>query len=170
MTRQNKDLSDDEFAQLQTAVASVFDPEVPALTIDDLGILRTVERRNHTILVTITPTYSGCPALHLIEQQIQQILDHAGVDSEVRTQLKPEWTTVWMSDEGRVKLTAVGIAPPQRSLNSDGGVVVIIKRPVGCPRCGSKRTEVVSNLGSTACQASYRCLQCLEPFDYFKEL
>ena len=152
-------------------VAAVPDPEIPVLDIAEMGILRSVEvgETGH-IVVTITPTYSGCPAMQYIEQQVQQVLDEAGVDGEVETKLQPAWTTGWMSDEGRAKLTEFGIAPPQRSVNSDGGVVVAIRRAVSCPRCGSDRTEVVSEFGSTACKALYRCRACLEPFDYFKEL
>lgn len=170
MAAAGRELSEAELDQLRASVASIPDPEIPALTIDDLGVLRGVERRGSIVVVTITPTYSGCPAMHYIEQQVQQVLDEAGVDGEVETRLQPAWTTGWMSDEGRAKLTEFGIAPPQRSVNSDGGVVVAIRRAVSCPRCGSDRTEVVSEFGSTACKALYRCRACLEPFDYFKEL
>ena len=163
-------LSDAAYDDLCAAVAAVPDPEVPALTIEDLGVLRSIQRNGDRVTVTITPTYSGCPAMAFIEAQIQGVLDQAGVDGAVETVLSPAWTTAWMSDVGRAKLTEFGIAPPQRTINSDGGVVVAIRRPIACPHCGATRTEVVSEFGSTACKALYRCLECREPFDYFKEL
>ena len=163
-------LSDTWYQALCRSIAAVPDPEVPALTIEDLGVLRSIDREGNTVVVTITPTYSGCPAMHYIEDQLGQLLAEAGVEGEVRTVLRPAWTTAWMSEEGRTKLAAFGIAPPQRTMNDGEDVAVAIRRAVECPRCGSKRTEAISEFGSTACKALYRCRQCLEPFDYFKEL
>jgi ring-1,2-phenylacetyl-CoA epoxidase subunit PaaD len=166
-----REQNDDAFERLCAAVAAVPDPEVPVLTIADLGVLRGIERDDTgRVVVTITPTYSGCPAMQVMADEVQAVLDDAGVEGRVETVLHPAWTTAWMSEEGRAKLTGYGIAPPQRTLNSDGGVVVAIRRPVACPHCGATRTEVVSEFGSTACKALYRCLECREPFDYFKEL
>lgn len=163
--------ADADHQALWAAVAAVPDPEIPTVTIADLGVLRHIEWDDSgRVVVTITPTYSGCPAMEFMAGQVQAVLDQAGVEGTVRTVLEPAWTTAWVTEEGRAKLAAQGIAPPQRSTNSDGGVVVSIRRPVACPRCGSTRTETVSEFGSTACKALYRCLSCLEPFDYFKEL
>jgi ring-1,2-phenylacetyl-CoA epoxidase subunit PaaD len=167
---------------LRRAVAAIPDPEVPVLTIEDLGVLRAIDRVDGRVVVTITPTYSGCPAMHHIEQEVARVLAEAGVDGEVRTVLSPAWSTDWMSEPGRRKLNDYGIAPPRQHASSQpphptGGVPVELRpperrpaSPVPCPRCGSVATEVVSEFGSTACKALYRCLACLEPFDYFKEL
>ena len=164
-------ITEAELDRLRSAIAAVPDPEVPVLTIEDLGVLRSVEQtEDGRVVVTITPTYSGCPAMDAIERDLVDLLEAQGIDGEVRTVLSPAWTTAWMSDAGREKLRAFGIAPPQRSTTGDGGVTVTIRRPVPCPRCGSVRTGVVSEFGSTACKAMYRCLDCHEPFDYFKEL
>jgi ring-1,2-phenylacetyl-CoA epoxidase subunit PaaD len=157
---------------LRAAVAAVPDPEVPVLSIEDLGVLRSVEQEGERVVVTITPTYSGCPAMHHIETEIAGVLAAAGVDGEVRTVLEPAWTTDWMTESGRSKLRRYGIAPPGPAAASTpgAGVPVTIRRAVRCPRCDSPATEVVSEFGSTACKALYRCRDCLEPFDYFKEL
>jgi ring-1,2-phenylacetyl-CoA epoxidase subunit PaaD len=153
------------------AAGAVTDPEVPVLTIADLGVLRSVERTGHGVAVTITPTYSGCPAMEHIAAQVAEAVGGLGVDVEVRTVLSPAWTTDWLTDEGRSKLTAYGIAPPRRAAERGGGpVAVALRRAVRCPRCGSSRTTVVSEFGSTACKALHRCTDCLEPFDHFKEL
>jgi len=146
--------------------ATVKDPEVPVLTIEDLGVLRTVERHGDRVVVTITPTYSGCPAMDAIRDDIVLALTEAGFDQvEVRLTLSPAWTTNWMSEEGKRKLVAYGIAPP-----SGHAAVGPIKLSLGvkCPRCGSLATREVSRFGSTSCKALYECRACLEPFDYFK--
>ncbi len=141
-------------------VSRVKDPEIPVLTIADLGVLRDVQYENRRLVVTITPTYTGCPAMKAIEDDIQAVLHGAGFHNvEVRTQMSPPWTTDWMDERARRKLEAYGIAPP-RPLASRG--------PIHCPQCHSANTERVSEYGSTACKALYRCLDCLEPFDYFK--
>ena len=163
-----------DLTELRQRVGAIPDPEVPVLSLDDLGVLRSVDEIDDRIVVTITPTYSGCPAMHFIEQSIYTVLDDAGVDGEVRTVLSPAWTTDWMSADGRAKLRDYGIAPPRavasHSETPGETPVVISARPVACPRCGSTHTETVSEFGSTACKALHRCLDCLEPFDHFKEL
>lgn len=167
-----------DLADLRERVGAIPDPEVPVLTIEDLGVLRSVESTERGVVVTITPTYSGCPAMHYIEQSIVGVLADAGFDGEVRTVFSPAWSTDWMSAEGRSKLREYGIAPP-RTVTTPGETigartgatpVAISPRPVPCPRCGSTHTETVSEFGSTACKSLHRCLDCLEPFDHFKEL
>lgn len=156
-------------ADLDTArrmVAALPDPEIPVITIDDLGILRDVAEDDGRIVVTITPTYSGCPAMQLIEDSILETLSSIGCTGEVRTVHSPAWTTDWMSASGRAALREFGIAPP-RSVEA---AVTLTPRPVRCPRCDSMNTETVSEFGSTACKALHRCLDCREPFDHFKEL
>jgi ring-1,2-phenylacetyl-CoA epoxidase subunit PaaD len=146
--------------------ASVVDPEIPVLTIADLGVLRDVRIDEGRVEVTITPTYSGCPAMNMITLEIELALEREGFrDARVHTVLAPAWTTDWMSEEGRRKLREYGIAPPQAasSRRSLFGV-----DQVACPRCGSTDTEVLSEFGSTACKALWRCKKCREPFDYFK--
>ncbi|MFD1611852.1 1,2-phenylacetyl-CoA epoxidase subunit PaaD [Sphingomonas tabacisoli] len=134
-------------------LAEVPDPEIPALSVVDLGIVRDVSDE----AVTITPTYSGCPATLAIEQSIRAALDHAGLQNvAVRTVLSPPWSTDWITPEGHEKLRAYGITPP-----TSGGTVE-------CPRCGSTHTQEVSRFGSTPCKAQWRCRDCLEPFDRFK--
>jgi len=154
--------------QLWRVLAGVMDPEVPVLSILDLGIVRQAELRDGKAYVTITPTYSGCPAVNTIAMDIRLRLMAEGVhDVQITTQLSPAWTTDWMSAEGRARLLEYGIAPPAEPL---GGA----DRPfaeeaiVRCPRCNSVHTELISRFGSTACKALYRCTDCSEPFDYFK--
>jgi ring-1,2-phenylacetyl-CoA epoxidase subunit PaaD len=133
-------------------LASVPDPEIPAISVVDLGIVRSVEADR----VTITPTYTGCPATHVIERDIRDALDSAGYRHvAIETVLSPAWTTDWISAEGRAKLSAYGIAPPTRGA-------------VHCPQCGSAQTEEISRFGSTPCKALWRCRDCAEPFDLFK--
>jgi len=152
------------------AAATVCDPEVPALTIADLGVLRDVEEIDGSVVVTITPTYSGCPAMHHIEQRVVEVVAEAGINATVRTVFSPAWTTDWMTDEGRRKLVAFGIAAPHRAAPAGGASALLVRPPVPCPRCGSRHTTLVSEFGSTACKALFRCRDCHEPFDYFKEL
>jgi ring-1,2-phenylacetyl-CoA epoxidase subunit PaaD len=147
------------------AAASVVDPEIPALTIADLGVLRDVSFGDH-VEVTITPTYSGCPAMNMIALEIELALERAGFHHpKVRTVLSPAWTTDWMSEEGRRKLRAYGIAPPQHSSSRR---TLFGEQSVACPQCGSDQTELLSEFGSTSCKALWRCKSCREPFDYFK--
>ena len=146
------------------------DPEIPVISIVDLGMVREVRETSDSGLeVIITPTYSGCPALPTIEQDIQRTLDQAGFAAvRVQITLSPAWSTDWISEAGRKKLREYGIAPPSGAKVHDG--VAVLNPYVLCPRCKSLDTEVVSEFGSTACKALYRCRQCLEPFDYFKPL
>lgn len=150
---------------LRTLLDDIVDPEIPILTIADLGILRSVVvDADDTVVVTITPTYSGCPAMDLIRRQIESILEGAGCDRfEVRTVFSPAWTTDWMTVEAKEKLAAYGIAPP-------GPATMPERAPVLCPRCAAASTRTVSEYGSTACKALMVCDRCGEPFDYFKEI
>jgi ring-1,2-phenylacetyl-CoA epoxidase subunit PaaD len=150
--------------------ATVTDPEVPVLTIEDLGVLRDVVVDGERVTVTLTPTYSGCPALETMRDDVILALASAGFsDVDVRTTLSPAWTTDWMTDAGKRKLTEFGIAPPT-------GRAALGQRPVRlrlaakCPRCGSLDTREVSRFGSTSCKALYECRACLEPFDHFKAI
>jgi ring-1,2-phenylacetyl-CoA epoxidase subunit PaaD len=154
--------------QLYQILSSIEDPEIPVLTIADLGILRSVAQdATGKWIVTITPTYSGCPAMQTIEVSVKSTLqDHHITDFDVKTVLSPAWTTDWLTEAGRSKLLAYGIAPPvgsasKRSLMGDTPIVA-------CPQCGSQHTEVISEFGSTSCKALWRCVECREPFDYFK--
>jgi len=146
--------------------AEVVDPEIPVLTIADLGVLRDIAINDGRIEVTITPTYSGCPAMNMIALELELALERAGFrDSKIRTVLSPAWTTDWMSEEGRRKLREYGIAPPQASSSRRALFGV---EQVACPQCGSGNTELLSEFGSTSCKALWRCKSCREPFDYFK--
>ncbi|TCU78828.1 ring-1,2-phenylacetyl-CoA epoxidase subunit PaaD [Bradyrhizobium sp. R2.2-H] len=148
------------------AAASVVDPEIPVLSIADLGVLRDVVLDGDHVEVAITPTYSGCPAMNMIALEIEVALERAGFHHpKVRTVLSPAWTTDWMSEEGRKKLRAYGIAPPQ---DSSSRRALFGDQAVACPQCGSDQTELLSEFGSTSCKALWRCKACREPFDYFK--
>ena len=148
------------------AAASVVDPEIPVLTIADLGVLRDVVLDGEHVEVAITPTYSGCPAMNMIALEIELALERAGIGRPtVRTVLSPAWTTDWMSEDGRNKLRAYGIAPPQAS---NSRRALFGEQQVACPQCGSDNTELLSEFGSTSCKALWRCKACREPFDYFK--
>ncbi|MDA9402946.1 1,2-phenylacetyl-CoA epoxidase subunit PaaD [Bradyrhizobium sp. CCBAU 45389] len=148
------------------AAASVVDPEIPVLSIADLGVLRDVALDGGHVEVAITPTYSGCPAMNMIALEIEIALERAGfIRPKVRTVLSPAWTTDWMSEEGREKLRAYGIAPPQASSSRRA---LFGEQAVACPQCGSDKTELLSEFGSTSCKALWRCKACREPFDYFK--
>jgi ring-1,2-phenylacetyl-CoA epoxidase subunit PaaD len=148
------------------AAAHVVDPEIPVLSIVDLGVLRAVDVEGGTVRVAITPTYSGCPAMRMIELSLEAALRAAGIENfRIETVLSPAWTTDWLSDEGRRKLRAFGIAPPAGAASRR---VLFGADAVTCPRCGSADTERTAEFGSTACKALYRCRQCREPFDYFK--
>jgi ring-1,2-phenylacetyl-CoA epoxidase subunit PaaD len=154
----------------RAAVAAVVDPELPVLTIDELGILRDVteDKRAGRVTVTITPTYTGCPATEVIRADIRAALAAAGYpDGEVVTVFAPAWSTDWISESGRAKLAAAGIAPPSPA-RRDGPVRLALT--VACARCGSSDTEQVSRFGSTACKALWRCRACREPFDHLKAL
>lgn len=143
----------------------VSDPEIPVLTIVDLGIVRQVELDEEECTITITPTYSGCPAMQVIEKGIKEVLDGI-VNVTVKSTLSPAWTTDWLSENGRNKLREYGIAPPENEV--DKSVLFAAPTVVPCPLCHSSNTKMVSQFGSTACKAHYQCNECMEPFDYFK--
>ncbi|MGI9132873.1 MAG: 1,2-phenylacetyl-CoA epoxidase subunit PaaD [Rhodoferax sp.] len=152
---------------------AVTDPEIPVVSLREMGILRSVQLQGAALEVVITPTYSGCPAMAQMEDDIVQALARAGWSARVRTQLAPAWSTDWMTPQARDKLRAYGIAPPQPcGVSTPGQVLHFLARKapavVACPQCGSDNTTEPSYFGSTACKALYRCLNCLEPFDYFK--
>ncbi|MFD6260635.1 1,2-phenylacetyl-CoA epoxidase subunit PaaD [Micromonospora chalcea] len=152
------------------AAAAVVDPEIRVITIDELGILRAVDEEPGTgrVVVTITPTYTGCPAMDVIREDIRRALTIAGhPDAEVRTVYHPAWSTDWISEAGRAKLAAAGIAPPAPRGDD---TVVPLTLAVRCPRCGSPETTQISRFGSTACKALWRCRSCSEPFDHLKAL
>lgn len=145
----------------------VLDPEVPALTIIDLGVVRKVEHSEDECKITLTPTYSGCPAMKRIEDDVIEKLNEKGIENvKVELVLSPAWTTDWISEIGKVKLREYGIAPPEDEV--DKSVLFADPTVVPCPRCSSKDTKLISQFGSTACKAQYQCNDCLEPFEYFK--
>jgi ring-1,2-phenylacetyl-CoA epoxidase subunit PaaD len=148
------------------AASEVVDPEIPVLTIEDLGVLRAVTIEDGTVEVSITPTYSGCPAMTVIALEIELALARHGIaNGRVRTVLAPAWTTDFLSEAGRRKLLAYGIAPPVKPA---GRRALFGTETVACPRCGSTATARLAEFGSTACKALWRCEACREPFDYFK--
>ena len=143
------------------------DPEIPAISIVELGIVRDVVHNDDTFIITITPTYSGCPAMDMIDTLVKEKLHENGCGTvKVTLVYKPAWTTDWMTAETKEKLRVYGIAPPEGSALSKKDL--LNDGPVGCPQCGSRNTEIKSMFGSTACKALYICRDCLEPFDYFK--
>ena len=158
-------------------LAAIPDPEIPVISIVELGIVRNVAREGHEIVVTVTPTYSGCPATEMIAADIRRALADAGVrHCRMQTQLSPAWTTDWIAPEARARLRGYGIVPPaERTASRLGAIAIDVtglrKRAapvVACPRCGSPHTQELSRFGSTPCKAQYRCDDCREPFDYFK--
>jgi ring-1,2-phenylacetyl-CoA epoxidase subunit PaaD len=157
---------DVDLARAHAAAAAVVDPEIPVLTLEDLGVLRGVERKDDRIVVKLTPTYTGCPATLAIEFAVEAALAEAGLpDARVETVLSPPWTTDDVTEEGRAKLRAFGIAPPNRA---SGPRALFGEETVACPKCGSTHTARISEFGSTACKALWQCKACAEPFDYFK--
>lgn len=167
-----------EHAAIWLALDALTDPEIPVLTLREMGILRGVRTgADGALEVVITPTYSGCPAMGQIEDDVHATLAAQGVQARVVTQLAPAWTTDWMTDAAREKLRAYGIAPPRCGAHpgAEPGAPAVLRfaaRPaaeaVPCPLCGSANTTELAHFGSTACKAQYRCLDCMEPFDYFK--
>jgi len=154
--------------EIWSVLESVPDPEIPVISVVDLGIVRDVARKGDEVTIIVTPTYSGCPATAVIAMEIEEALRRRGVERvKIETKLSPAWTTKWITKEGREKLRAYGIAPPVEADTCAG----MLKAPlsIACPRCASNNTERVSQFGSTPCKAHYRCTDCLEPFDYFKK-
>lgn len=153
--------------------AEVPDPELPMVTLADLGILREVTHDGDTVVATITPTYSGCPAMREISHDLQHRLKRAGYEHvTVRTQLAPAWSSDWITDAGRRKLAEAGIAPPNAAPKRTGPIPLTLSpaRIVTCPRCGSTRTTVTAAFSATACKSLHRCDECREPFEYVKEI
>ena len=155
--------------------AAVTDPELPVLTLADLGVLRRVEENAGSVTVVITPTYSGCPALAAIRDDLVRVLTRAGyADVRVRVELSPAWSSDWISQRGRQALAAAGISPPGPAPSRHRGPVPLtllpVRRELRCPRCGSAAAELVSEFGATACKALYRCARCREPFEHVKEI
>ena len=164
-------------AQVWAWLGEVPDPEIPVISVVDLGIVREVafDQAGGEWVVTITPTYSGCPAMQVIAEDVEQALRARGVDKlRIATRLSPAWTTDWMSEAGRTALQGYGIAPPVQQVIDISGLQHGVKRhairapEVACPHCGSRHTRLTSQFGSTPCKALYQCLDCKEPFDYFK--
>jgi ring-1,2-phenylacetyl-CoA epoxidase subunit PaaD len=155
--------------EIRSIVAAVSDPEIPVLTLADLGILRDVRRNQRgQVVVTLTPTYSGCPAIDTVREDVARVVAAAGHENvEVRMELAPAWTTDWITDEGRDKLYAYGIAPPDRIRAAP---CALMARAPRCPRCGSTDTREISSFGSTPCQSQHACNACDEPFDRFKSI
>ena len=155
-------------SQLWKALETVMDPEIPVLTLIDIGVIRSAEIRNGVTHVEITPTYSGCPAMQEMEKDIEKALKDAGfAQVSITTVLSPAWTNDSITEKGRKALLDYGIAPPEQT-TADKSVLQGHPRNISCPRCRSTTTEMVSQFGSTPCKALYRCKECLEPFDYFK--
>jgi len=156
-----------ELGSIEELLREVTDPEIPVLSIMDMGVVRDIELDGKALLVKITPTYSGCPAMDTIATDIKLKMDAAGFDTTVKLVLSPAWTTDWITERGRKELEKYGIAAPLDE-SSDKLALIDGKRIVKCTNCGSTNTKLVSQFGSTACKALFQCDDCLEPFDYFK--
>ena len=153
--------------KIWSIISDIPDPEIPVITLTDLGIIKAVSIEDGMVLVTITPTYIGCPAMKVFEDDIVTKLNEHGYEKvKVNTVLSPAWTTDWMTEEGRKKLKDYGISPPVGT--SDKTALQREKKAIQCPRCNSMNTEMISQFGSTPCKSLYKCLECKEPFDYFK--
>lgn len=145
------------------------DPEIPVINIIELGIVRDVKEDEGHFLIKITPTYSGCPAMNQIEKDIAHDLKKRGITNfKIETTYSPAWTTDWINDEAKEKLRQYGIAPPEKTTENKGLLLLRGNKSITCPRCKSTHTEMISQFGSTACKSLYKCNDCLEPFDYFK--
>lgn len=154
-------------AHLDALVRDIDDPELPHVTIGDLGIVRSVEVDGELARVVLTPTYTGCPATEQIRDDVEAVIRAAGYEPRVAMAMSPAWTTDWITQRGRERLHAAGIAPPPPA-GEPGTVAVDL--PVPCPRCGSRRTRLISHFGGTACKATFVCGACAEPFEHFKAL
>jgi ring-1,2-phenylacetyl-CoA epoxidase subunit PaaD len=154
--------------EIRSLLSEIPDPEIPVINITELGILREVKWDGTTCIIVITPTYSGCPAMKVIEDDIKAKLKSIGITNViVELVYSPAWTTDWINDTAKEKLRAYGIAPPEHS-SVDKNTLLGKSRHLKCPHCGSEHIQMISQFGSTACKALYRCLDCKEPFDYFK--
>ncbi|ESU23420.1 Phenylacetate-CoA oxygenase, PaaJ subunit [Flavobacterium enshiense DK69] len=153
--------------KLLEILGSVSDPEIPVLSILDMGVVRSVNVENDIIEIAITPTYSGCPAMDAIGDDIKKAFKEKGMEAKVSLVLAPAWTTDWITPKGRAELEKYGIAAPL-SAEADKEALLGNKKLVKCPQCGSFNTKLISQFGSTACKALFQCQDCLEPFDYFK--
>ena len=150
-------------------LAEIPDPEIPVLSIHDLGIVRNIDEIDNQIVVTITPTYSGCPAMNQFEADIVTTLNKYGYDKvSIVTTYDPPWTTDWLSEEAKKKLQDYGIAPPEQKTTDKNALLVDDRKSVTCPQCKSTNSKMISQFGSTACKSLYQCNNCMEPFDYFK--
>ena len=155
-------------SQINQLLSEIPDPEIPVISIIELGVIRDIIVNGNSVEVKITPTYSGCPAMKQMEDDVKKKLKEAGVENALVTTIyQPAWTTDWMSGDAKEKLRKYGIAPPEES-TSDKSFLTGKHKQVTCPRCKSKSTNLISQFGSTACKALYQCKECLEPFDYFK--
>lgn len=154
-------------SEIKSLLSMVTDPEIPVLTIEDMGIVRDIQVDGQNVEITITPTYSGCPAMDTIADDIKSTLKKAGFHPTVKSVLSPAWSSLWISDAGRKKMEAYGIAPPLNA-TADKKALLHGDRIVKCTHCGSTHTKMVSQFGSTACKALFQCQDCKEPFDYFK--
>lgn len=153
--------------KLTAILESVSDPEIPVLSIMEMGVVRTAEIKNNIAQITITPTYSGCPAMDVIGDDIKKAFREKGIEAKIELVLAPAWTTDWITPKGRKALEAYGIASP---LEPEADIEALLgnKKLVKCPQCGSQNTKMISQFGSTACKAFFQCQDCQEPFDYFK--
>ena len=154
--------------EISSAISNIPDPEIPVISIKELGVLRSIEQQDDGLIITITPTYSGCPAMDRFQKDIKEQLDFLKVKKyKIKMQYDPAWTTDWISEVAKEKLKKYGIAPPAYK-SQDKKTILGKEVKIECPRCKSKDTEMVSQFSSTACKAMYKCLSCWEPFEYFK--
>lgn len=153
--------------ELGRILQNVYDPEIPVLSVMDMGVIRSAKMKDGIAIIEITPTYSGCPAMDVIADDIKAALSNKGIESKVELILSPAWSTDWITDKGRKALEDYGVAPPL-SPDADKAALMGHKKVVTCTHCGSKNTKMVSQFGSTACKAMFQCEDCQEPFDYFK--
>lgn len=154
--------------EILSILKEIPDPEIPAISIVDLGIIRNINEDESELVITITPTYTGCPAMKVIEDDIRQLLISKGFEKvKIQNSLSPAWTTDWITEEAKQKLLAYGIAPPEKT-SHDKNILTGNSKKISCPQCRSLHTELKSQFGSTPCKSLYVCLDCKEPFDYFK--
>lgn len=167
MKQVENDISQEQ--HIRSLLEEVMDPEVPVLSVVDLGIIRKIDVTTQGPVITITPTYSGCPAMDVISMNIRlKMMEHGYRNVQIKTVLSPAWTTDWMTEKGKLQLKAYGISPPNPSHSVCTPDLFQQEESIQCPRCNSYNTRLVSQFGSTACKALYQCNDCKEPFDYFK--